>query len=274
MKKIFNQKSMIRFCLAFIGALFLIALCAPLLAQFAFDEQFIERAFALPSSTHWFGNDALGRDLFSRIVYATRISMSIALLTAFSSITLGIVYGSIAGYAGGWVDRVMMRIVDILYTLPSLIVVILVMLVFGRDLKGLFIALTAVGWLGTARIMRVQVLSWKKRSFVEAATALGQKRLKILLRHILPNCMAPIFVELSYQIPTNVLAEAFLSFLGIGVAPPTPSWGVLADDGWKALYTHPHLIVFPGLLIFFTMMSFNLVGDYLRDRFDPHLANS
>jgi oligopeptide transport system permease protein len=164
-----------------------------------------------------------------------------------------------------------MRIVDILYTLPSLIIMILVMLIFGRDLFGIFVALTITGWLGTARIMRAQILSWKHRPFVEAASSLGIPHIQIIWRHLLPNCVAPIIVELSYQIPTNILAEAFLSFLGIGIRPPTPSWGILAEEGWRALRIYPHLTLFPGALIFITMLSFNILGDDLRDRIDPFL---
>jgi oligopeptide transport system permease protein len=257
---------------AFIMLLLLVALFADWIAPYPYDQQDLSMIFRTPSNLNTFGTDALGRDLFSRLVYGCRISMSIALITALSSIVIGVIYGSLAGYVGGWLDRVMMRIVDVLYTLPSLVIIILVMLVFGRDLMGIYLALTVTGWLGTARLMRAQVLSWKHRPFVEAADALGVKPFRKLWLHILPNCIAPIIVELSYQIPTNVLAEAFLSFLGVGIQPPTPSWGVLAEEGWRALSIYPHLSFFPGLLIFMTMLSFNLLGDALRDRLDPFLS--
>ncbi len=256
----------------FIGIISLVAIFAPWLAPFEYDLQNVSNMHASPSHLHWFGTDRLGRDLLSRLIYGCRVSMSIAMVTAFTSVAIGTVYGAIAGYVGGWVDRVMMRFVDILYTLPSLIIMILVMLVFmGRDILGIFVALTLTGWLGTARLMRAQTLSWKERPFVEAAKALGVKDIGIVVKHILPNAIAPIIVELSYQIPTNVLAEAFLSFLGIGVRPPMPSWGVLADEGRQALEIYPHLTIFPGLLIFLTMLSFNTIGDALRDRLDPFL---
>jgi oligopeptide transport system permease protein len=260
------------FSLAFIILLLVVALFAPWIATHPYDEQNLSIAFQSPSTSYWFGTDALGRDLFSRLVYGCRISMSIALITALSSIVIGIIYGSISGFVGGWVDKVMMRIVDVLYTLPSLVVIILVMLYFGRDLMGIYMSLTITGWLGTARLMRAQVLSWKQRPFVEAAEALGLRPTQKLIKHILPNCIAPIIVELSYQIPTNVLAEAFLSFLGVGIQPPTPSWGVLSEEGWRALNIFPHLSFFPGLLIFVSMLSFNLLGDALRDRLDPFLS--
>ena len=258
-------------CIGFIGLLAVVGLAAPWIAPYDFDVQEVTNQFASPSSAHWFGTDVLGRDLFSRIVYGCRVSMSIALITALSSVLIGTVYGTISGYLGGWIDRIMMRFIDILYTLPSLIVMILVMLIFGRDLFGIFMALTITGWLGTARLMRAQVLSWKNRPFVEAARALGLSPFRMITRHILPNCIGPIIVELSYQIPTNVLAEAFLSFLGIGIRPPTPSWGILAEEGWRALEIYPHLTLFPGLAIFLAMLSFNILGDHLRDRLDPML---
>jgi len=261
----------VRICIFVIAALSLTAIFAPWITPYHYDAQNVLNSYAAPSAKHWFGTDALGRDLFTRLVYGCRISLSIAFLTAFSSLVIGVVYGTFSGYVGGWVDTVLMRFVDILYTLPSLIVMILVMLIFGRDLTGIFIALTITGWLGTARLMRAQVLSWKGRPFVEAARSIGIPHLRIIVRHLLPNCIAPIIVELSYQIPTNILAEAFLSFLGIGIRPPTPSWGILAEEGWRSLRIYPHLTLFPGALIFITMLSFNVLGDDLRDRLDPFL---
>jgi oligopeptide transport system permease protein len=256
---------------AYIGFILLVAFIGPSFAPYAYDAQNVANTSQGPSWNHFFGTDPLGRDLFTRMIYGCRVSMSIALVTAFTSVLIGTVYGTIAGYMGGWIDKAMMRAIDVLYTLPSLIVMILVMLVFGRNLFGIFIALTVTGWLGTARLMRAQVLSWKTRPFVEAARSLGLSPWRMVTRHIVPNCIGPIIVELSYQIPTNVLAEAFLSFLGVGLRPPMPSWGILADEGWKALQLYPHLTFYPGLMIFLTMLAFNILGDYLRDRLDPAL---
>ncbi len=256
---------------AFVILLLIMGLLAPWIAPYGYDVQNVANSYGAPTGHHWFGTDALGRDLFSRILYGCRVSMSIALVTALSSVAIGVIFGTIAGYAGGWTERLMMRFVDVLYTLPSLIVMILVMLVFGRDLTGIFVALTITGWLGTARLMRAQVKSWKERPFVEASRALGMSPLRTIVKHIVPNCIGPIIVELSYQIPTNVLAEAFLSFLGIGIRPPTPSWGILAEEGWRALQIYPHLTLFPGAFIFLTMLAFNVIGDNLRDRLDPML---
>lgn len=266
-------RGLIYFSLAFLVLLLFITLGAPWLAPFPADAQNLAFAYAAPSQTFWFGTDALGRDLFSRLILGSRVSVGIALFTTLTSACLGIVYGIAAAAGGGWIDRILMRIVDIFYTLPALLIMILVMLVFGRDFTGMAIALTLTGWLGTARLMRAQVWSWKSRSFVEAGRALGLSPARLIVRHILPNTLAPLIVELSYQIPTQILAEAFLSFLGIGLRPPTPSWGILAEEGWRTLRVYPHLTIFPGLLIFCTMLSFNVLGDALRDKLDPFTRN-
>jgi oligopeptide transport system permease protein len=248
------MKWSLRIAVLFLVTVTLLSCLAPFVTSFAPDEQDVSKTFLAPSLDHFFGTDALGRDLFSRILYGGRVSLSIALLTATASVSIGIIYGTIAGWFGGTVDRVLMRFI-----------------VLGRGFWGLTTALVITGWLGSARITRAQVLSWKERPFVEAGRALGLPSLRLVTRHILPNCLGPVIVDLSYQIPTNVLAEAFLSFLGVGLRPPTPSWGILADEGWRALQVFPHLIFFPGLVIFITMLSFNIIGDQLRDRLDPTL---
>lgn len=264
-----KQLYTLRACVGFMLFLVIIALLAPWIARYPYDLQNVDQIFAPPSSTYWFGTDSLGRDLFSRLVYGCRISVSIAVVTGFLSIFIGVFLGTLAGYYGGFFEKLLMRTIDTLYALPSFIIMILIMLVVGRDMQGIIVALTITGWLGTARLMRAQVKSFKHRDFVESARSLGASDFQIITKHILPNCFAPILVELSYQIPTNILAEAFLSFLGIGVRPPTPSWGVLADEGWRALEMYPHLTIFPGILIFLTMLAFNIAGDTLRDKWDP-----
>lgn len=264
-----KQQYTLRACIAFVACLIFIAVFAPWIAKYPYDLQNVDKIFASPSSAYWFGTDSLGRDLFSRLAYGCRISISIAVVTGVLSIVIGVALGTIAGYFGGFFERFLMRAIDTLYALPSFIIMILVMLVMGRDLTGIIVALTVTGWLGTARLMRAQVKSFKHRDFVESARSLGASDFQIIVKHIVPNCFAPILVELSYQIPTNILAEAFLSFLGIGVRPPTPSWGVLVDEGWRAMEIYPHLTIFPGMLIFLTMLAFNVAGDTLRDRWDP-----
>lgn len=261
---------LIRFSLAYLGLIAVVAVFAPWIARYPYDLQDLSASYALPSMKFFFGADGLGRDLFSRIIYGAQLSLSIALITTLLSAVVGTVYGTVAAYLGGFWDRLLMRIVDILHVLPSLLIMILVMLVFGRDFTGLLLALTFSSWLGTARLMRAQVRSWKKRDFVEAGRALGIGPWRLIFRHILPNTVAPLIVELSYQIPNNILAEAFLSFLGIGLRPPAPSWGRLAEEGWHTLRVYPHLTLFPALVIFTTMLSFNVLGDALRDKLDPH----
>jgi oligopeptide transport system permease protein len=260
-----------RISVFYLLVLVILALFGPFFVSASYEVQNLDKAFLTPGLEHWLGTDALGRDMLSRLLYGSRISLSIAFLTAIVSVLIGLVYGLIAGYLENTLSRWMMGFVDLLYTLPTLMVALLVMLVVGRDFMGLVIAIVATGWLGTARIVEAQVRSLKRRPFVEAADALGVGARRKLFLHILPNCAAPVLVELSYQIPSNVLAEAFLSFLGVGVQAPLPSWGVLADEGWRTMQYYPHVIIFPGLLIALSMLSFNFIGDSLRDQLDPHL---
>lgn len=260
-----------RISVIFLLGLITVAIFAPILSTHDFAFQNLENTFSIPNTSHFFGTDAMGRDLWSRLLYGSRLSLTIAFVTAISSVCFGLVFGLTAGYMENTLSRWMMGFVDVLYTLPTLMVALLVMLLVGRDMTGLLLAMVATGWLGTARLVEAQVRSLKRRPFMEATDALGFKVPRKLVYHILPNCAGPLLVELSYQIPTNVLAEAFLSFLGVGVRPPNPSWGVLADEGWRTMQYYPHLIIFPGLLISFTMLSFNFIGDSLRDYLDPHL---
>lgn len=266
-----GSDTMFKFSAGYLALIIVLAILAPLIAMYPFDLQNLDKTFLSPSLQHLFGTDALGRDLWSRLLYGSRISLTIAFATAVSSVCIGLVYGLIAGYLENRISRWMMGFVDVLYTLPTLMVSLLIMLIAGRDLTGLLLAIVATGWLGTARLVEAQVRSLKRRPFMEATDALGYGVIRKLLKHLLPNCAAPLLVELSYQIPTNVLSEAFLSFLGVGVRPPTPSWGILADEGWRTMQYYPHLIIFPGLLISLTMLSFNFIGDSLRDYWDPHL---
>ena len=247
----------------------IMAALAPWLAPYSYDAQDNTALLQLPSSEHWMGTDRLGRDLFSRLLYGTRISMSMGLLTALSALVLGTVYGAISGYVGGRVDNWMMRWVDIVYALPDLLLIILIMVIVGRGFWGIFLALILVSWVTVARIVRGEVLKHREQSYVEAARALGAGHLRILFRHILPNTFGPLIVILTFRIPAAILAESTLSFVGLGITPPLASWGTLANEGWAALKFYPHLIVFPGLFIFFTILAFNFFGDGLRDVLDP-----
>jgi oligopeptide transport system permease protein len=256
----------------------LVAVFAPLIAPYSFETQNIDRALFSPDSINLLGTDSLGRDMLSRIIYGARMSMSVGVFTAIFSLIIGGIYGAIAGWSGGWVDATMMRAIDILYAIPSLVLLILVGVVFNsftlfenpelKALTGIFLALSVVGWVSLARLVRGQVLQVREMLYVEGARALGASSGRIVFRHIVPNILGPVIVMLTFQIPSNILFESFLSFIGLGLQPPYSSWGVLANDGWKAK-SYPHLIIYPGLALFLTMLAFNLLGDGLRDAFDP-----
>lgn len=267
----------------FIGAVCLIALLAPWISPYPFDEQNVDRLLMPPNSTNWLGTDGLGRDLFSRLIYGARISMAVGICTAIISLILGTIYGAIAGWFGGRVDAFLMRVIDILYTIPEIVLLILVSVMFQslniftnpelKALVGILLALSLVSWVGVARLVRGQMLQVRELLFVEAAHALGASNFQIIMRHIFPNILGPIIVTLTFQIPANVLFESFLSFIGLGLQPPFSSWGVLANEGWRSLRTYPHIIIAPGVALFLTMLAFNLFGDGLRDAFDPKLKN-
>jgi oligopeptide transport system permease protein len=223
-----------------------------------------------PSWAHWFGTDDLGRDLFARVLYGGRISMLVGIVGTLVSLAVGVTWGAVAGYAGGKVDEAMMRVVDVLYSLPYLFLVILLLVFFERSLLMLFVALGLVQWLTMARIVRGQVLTLKSQVFVEAARALGASDAAILGRHIVPNTLGPVIVYATLTVPAVVLQEAFLSFLGLGVQPPDASWGTLVADGARVLAIFPWQVVFPGLALSLTLLAFNFLGDGLRDALDPH----
>lgn len=259
----------------------LIGLLAPWIAPFPFDEQFLDRVLQAPSSTHWLGTDSLGRDMLSRLIYGARISMAVGVITAMISLVIGTVYGAAAGWFGGYLDSAMMRMVDILDSIPSIVLFVLVKLVFDamdvipnpelKALTGMLLALSVTSWVSLARVVRGQVLQVKQLSYVEAARSMGASQPRIVIQHIFPNILGPVIVLLTFQIPSNILAESFLSFLGLGLQPPYSSWGVLANDGWRSLESYPHLMISPGVAIFITMLGFNLLGDGLRDAFDPQM---
>jgi len=255
--------------LAFLGVIVVAALLAGLISPFDPNFQNPGALTQGPGLTHWFGTDSLGRDLFSRVLYGSRISMAVALATAVSSLILGGLYGGISGMAGGVVDNVLMGILDFFYTLPTLLLLILLNVVFGQGLLGILIALSIEGMVTVARLVRGQVIQIRQSDFIAAARAIGASPPSILLKHILPNLVGPILVTLTFLIPTNIMYEAFLSFIGLGIQPPYSSWGTLSNEGWRGLLSYPHLILFPGAAIFITMLAFNFFGDGLRDALDP-----
>ena len=222
-----------------------------------------------PSFAHPFGTDLLGRDMLARTIYGGRISILVGLVGTLVSLVIGVSYGAISAYAGGKVDEFLMRVVDVLYSLPYIFLVILLLTVFAKSLLLLFVALGAVQWLTMARIVRGQVLSLKNQNFVEAARALGADDGRIVFGHIVPNTLGPVIVYTTLTIPAIILQEAFLSFLGLGVQPPAASWGTLVSDGARVLALFPWLVIFPGAALSLTLLCFNFLGDGLRDALDP-----
>jgi oligopeptide transport system permease protein len=251
----------------------LLALAGPWLVYqyngFTYQTQDLTTRLSDPSMLHPLGTDILGRDLLARLLYGSRVSLMVGLVATLVSLVIGVAYGAAAGYFGGKVDDVMMRIVDVLYSLPYIILVVILLALFERSLLLLFAALGAVSWLTMARIVRGQVLSVKNEQFVEAARALGVSNWKIIARHIVPNVLGPVIVYATLTVPSVILQEAFLSFLGLGVQPPTPSWGVLASEGAQAIAVHPLLLIAPGAMMALTLFSLNFLGDGLRDALDP-----
>jgi len=245
------------------------AVLAPWIAPYSYETQNTSNVLANPGAEHWMGSDRLGRDLYSRILYGAQVSLSIGVFTTALALLIGTVYGSVSGYIGGRVDQAMMRIVDVVYSLPDLLLIILITVVMGRGMTGIFLALTLVSWVSIARLVRGEVLRIKEFPFVEAARALGASHFRIVLREILPNMFGLLMVTLSFRIPSAILAESTISFIGLGISPPDSSWGTLANDGWKAIKFYPHLIFFPSLAIFLTILSFNFLGEGLRDCLDP-----
>jgi oligopeptide transport system permease protein len=223
-----------------------------------------------PSVGHWFGTDELGRDTFARVLHGGRISLMVGLVATVVSLIIGVSWGAVAGYRGGKTDEVMMRVVDILYSLPYIFLVILLLVFFSRSILMLFVALGLVQWLTMARIVRGQVLSIKQQTFVEAARALGASDQAVIFRHIVPNTLGPVIVYTTLTVPAVILQEAFLSFLGLGVQPPDASWGTLVSDGARVLALFPWLVIFPGLALSLTLFCFNFLGDGLRDALDPY----
>lgn len=265
----------------FILFVILTAVFAKWISPFPFDEQHMDAITVKPNGTYWLGTDSLGRDLLSRIIYGARMSMAVAVITAFTALVMGGLYGAVSGWIGGWVDSVMMRIVDMLYSIPTLVLMVLVKVFFDsvslfenpelKALTSILLALSIVGWVTLARIVRGQVLQVKERLYIDAARSMGASSVSILCRHIFPNILGPVIVLLTLQIPGNILFESFLSFIGLGLQPPFSSWGVLASEGWLYLSTYPHLTIAPGVYMFATMLAFNFFGDGLRDAFDPQM---
>ena len=255
--------------LGFLIVMMLLCLLAPMLTPYGYEEQDLRLGATLPSMTHWLGTDTFGRDMLTRILYGGRVSLMVGFIATAVALLIGVTYGSIAGYAGGKIDGFMMRLVDIIYALPFMIFIVLLMVVFGRNLLLLFLAIGAVEWLGMARIVRGQIQNLRQQEFVEAAISLGLSPFAIIGKHLIPNALGPIIVYTTLTIPNVMLLEAFLSFLGLGIQPPQSSWGLLISYGVESMEEYPWLLIFPGLALTMTLFALNFLGDGLRDALDP-----
>ncbi|MEP1469431.1 MAG: ABC transporter permease [Halieaceae bacterium] len=263
-----RKNRMALFGLVVLSTFIVIALLTPWIAPYAYDAQDLDLGATPPSAQNWLGTDIFGRDLMTQIMYGGRISLAVGFVATAVALLIGVTWGAIAGYVGGKVDAVMMRMVDILYALPFMIFIVLLMVVFGRNMLLLFLAIGAVEWLTMARIMRGQVQSLRQQEFVEAAISIGLSPATIIRRHMIPNALGPVIVYTTLTIPSVMLLEAFLSFLGLGIQPPQTSWGLLISYGAETMEEFPWLLIFPGLALTLTLFSLNFLGDGLRDALD------
>ncbi|MGB0473133.1 MAG: ABC transporter permease [Porticoccaceae bacterium] len=267
-----RKNRMALFGFAVLLILCVVSLLTPWIAPYSYEEQDLMLGATPPSAAHWLGTDIFGRDMLTRIMYGGRVSLMVGFIATAVALVIGILWGSIAGFVGGRVDAVMMRIVDIMYALPFMIFIVLLMVVFGRNILLLFVAIGAVEWLTMARIVRSQVMALRKQEFVEAAYSMGLTRWAIIRRHIIPNTLGPVIVYTTLTIPSVMLLEAFLSFLGLGIQPPQSSWGLLINYGVETMEEYPWLLIFPGITLSLTLFALNFLGDGLRDALDPRAS--
>jgi len=253
----------------FILSLILMAILTPFIAPYDYASQDLNLGPSGPSPEHLLGTDTLGRDLLTRMMYGSRISLMVGFLATTVALFIGVLWGAVAGFAGGRVDAIMMRIVDVLYGIPFIILIILLMVIFGRNLVLLFMAIGAVEWLTMARIVRSQVMNLSQQEFILAAEALGVRKISIIFRHLIPNAIGPVIVYATLTVPQIMLLEAFLSFLGLGVQAPLSSWGILIRDGAVSMEEYWWLLIFPSVAFSLTLFSLNFIGDGLRDALDP-----
>lgn len=261
--------AMIGLCVIIVMAV--AAIFGPMFSEYTYDGQNLENGNQPPSAEHWFGTDKFGRDIFVRTLYGARISLLIGFVAAAINMVIGIIYGGISGYFGGRVDMLLMRIVDIMIGVPDLLYIILVMMFLGNSIQSILIALCLTSWIGTARIVRSQVVTLKHQEYALAARSIGSSNLRILFKHLIPNSIGPIIVTVTFLVPSAIFSEAFLSFLGIGIQVPIASWGTLVNDAIPTLFTQPYQMLFPALAISITMFALNFIGDGLRDALDPRL---
>jgi oligopeptide transport system permease protein len=266
-QKAWRHLAIHRTALGMLAALFVSALIGPLISGYGYSEIHLDLKNIPPGAQFWFGSDELGRDIFTRVWWGARISLFIGMTAAIIDMILGVLWGSIAAYAGGIIEEIMMRIVDILSSIPYLLVAILLTAARGPGIGTILLAMTLTGWINMARIVRGQILQLKQLDYTAAAKALGASPLRILGVHLLPNAMGPILAAMTLTIPTAIFTEAFLSFMGLGVPAPAASWGMMVNDGMSAMRYYPWRLLFPASMITLTMMCFNFLGNALSDRF-------
>ncbi|EMB45912.1 ABC transporter permease [Treponema denticola] len=267
----FKKSKRALFSCAVLGLIILICSFGPILSGRSADDGTLKEKNLSPSFSHFFGTDELGRDIFTRVCKGGRVSLIIAIVGAAIDMSIGLIYGGLSAYSGGRTDTIMMRIVEILSSIPYLITAILVSLIFGKGIFSIIIAMTITGWCFTARLVRGQVLQIKNQDFILAAQALGTSSCKIIIKHLLPNTVSIMIIALTFDIPSFIFGEAFLSYIGLGIQPPYTSWGVLASEAQKTMLFYPYQLFFPALFISLTILSLQIIGDALRDAMDPHL---
>jgi oligopeptide transport system permease protein len=257
--------------LVVLSILVIMAIIGPFMTSYGYQDQVLTDANLSPNAEHWFGTDDLGRDLWARVWWGTRISLFIGIVAAVLDLLIGVIYGSVSGYLGGKVDTFMMRFIEILMGIPNLILIILIMIFLQPGITAIIIAMVITGWMGMARLVRGQILQLKEQEYVLAARALGADTKRLLFKHLVPNTMGPIIVSITFTVPSAIFFEAFLSFIGLGLRPPLSSLGVLINDGYKLMQIFPYQFIIPAVTISLIMLSFNLLGDGLRDALDPKL---
>jgi peptide/nickel transport system permease protein len=273
-RRVFLSRIVVIVGLVILVLLFVMAVFAPWLTPYKPNVTDLGSSLSGPSSAHWFGTDALGRDIMSRIVYGSRTSLEVGLVVVVISSIAGIFIGLVAGYYGGWVNAVIMRIIDSLMAFPMILLALVIASLLGNGMRNVIIALSIAMMPGYARMMCGQVLSIKENEYVTAGRSIGASNLRIMFLHVFPNCLSPLIVMITMMLGSIILAEAGLSFLGIGIAPPTPSWGSMINDGQQYLLDLPLLSFAPGLILMLAVFAFNMVGDGLRDALDPSLRGT
>lgn len=269
-KRFFRSKSAV-FGLVVIVILIICSLFPSFIAPYSYDKQVLSERFIAPCANHLFGTDDFGRDIFSRVVYGARISLTIGVASVSFSCVIGVVLGAISGYYGNVVDNIMMRLIDIMLAIPNILLAMSIVAAMGNGLRNLIIAIGIGAISGYARIVRASVLSEKEKEYVEAARSIGASDFDIIVKHILPNCLAPIIVQATMSVATAILSAASLSFIGLGIEPPTPEWGSMLSAGRAYIRDYWYVVTFPGLAIMLTVFAVNLFGDGLRDALDPRL---